>query len=51
MKFLFKYNIVIVHIGGLSMMFKIIFYHLVRNVARTPYTIPYGPKVVTLSEN
>lgn len=45
MKFLFKYNIIIVHIGRIPMMFEIFIDHLVGDIARAPYSIAYRPKV------
>lgn len=46
MKFLFKYNVVIVHIGRIAMVPKVVLDHLVGDVPCTPYTISNGPKVV-----
>ena len=40
MKFLFKYNIIIIHITWITVMFQILLYHLIRYVTRTPYLLP-----------
>ncbi len=45
MEFLFQNNIVIVQVGRIAMVFKIILHHLVRDIARTPNTVPDVPKV------
>ncbi len=45
MKFLFQNNIIIIHIGRITMMLKVFLHHLVGNIARAPYSISNGPKV------
>ena len=45
MKFLFNYKIIVRKVIWLSMGFKILFHHLVRYVASTPFSIADCPKV------
>ena len=46
MKFLFQNNIISINVTRLSVMFKVLFYHLICYIARAPYTVTYRPKML-----
>ena len=53
MKFLFKYDVIIVYVTWLAVMLKVVLDHLVGNVACAPRAVADGPKVpapVTLAQ-